>query len=79
MALADESAEAAKHGLNQLEIQRKDIMKILSVELEGVNRINSLYSVNSRITIKSSHGPKGMLFAHLMYPLPVSFDPHTAL
>ena len=63
MGLADKSAEGAKNGLNQLEVQRKDIMKILSIELEGVNRLNSLNSMDSRSKIKRGYRPKDLFFA----------------
>ena len=45
--LADEPAEDAKNGFYQLEIQRKEIMKILDIELESVNRCEGLYRVDS--------------------------------
>ena len=78
MGLADNSAEGAKNGLNQLEVQRKDIMKILSIELEGVNRLNSLY-MDSRSKIKSGYRPNDLFFAYLTQPLPVCFGRHSAL
>ena len=49
LARADDSAESANNGLNQLEVQGKNVLKVLSVELEGMNRINSLDSMNSRV------------------------------
>ena len=44
-----------------------------------MNRITSLYSMNSRVKIKSSHGPKGLFFAYLTDRFPISFDRHAAL
>src|SRR5688572_24810496 len=79
LGLSDDPAEGTKNGLNQLEIQRKDIMKILSIELESVNRINSLNGMNRGVKIKSRHRPKDLFFAYLTHRLSVSFDRHAAL
>lgn len=45
--LADQPAEDAKNGFYQLEVQRKEIMKILDIELESVNRCEGLYRMDS--------------------------------
>src|SRR3972149_8551008 len=78
LALADHSAKSTKNGSNQLEVQGKNVIKVLSVELEGINSVYSLYRVNRRVTIKSSHGPKGPFFTYLTDDLSVTFDRHSA-
>src|SRR3972149_3774414 len=79
LALADHSAKSTKNGSNQLEVQGKNVIKVLSVELEGINSVYSFPGVNSRVTIKSSHGPKGLFFAYLADYFLVSLDRHAAL
>ena len=79
MGLSDELAEGANNGLNQLEVQGKNVLKILGVELKGMNRINSLDGVKSRLKIESRHRSKGLSFAYLADQFPVSLDRHAAL
>lgn len=79
LAVADQSTERVKDGSNQVKVKGKDVIKILSVEFEGIDRVNSLYGMNSRITIKSGHSPKGLRFTYLTDYSPVTFDRHTAL
>jgi len=79
LGLSDELTESAHNGLNQLEVQGKNILKILGVELEGVNGINSLDGVKSRLKIESRHRSKGLSFAYLADQFPVSLDRHAAL
>jgi hypothetical protein len=79
LAVADESAESVKDGSNQIKVKGKDVIKVLSVKLEGVDWINSLYGMYSRIAVKSRHGPKGLRFTYLTNYSPVTFDRHTPL
>lgn len=77
--LANESAESPKNGSNQLEVQGKDIMKILSVELKSVNGSNSLYRMKSRVEIKRRYRAQGLFFAYLTEHLPIALDRYAAL
>ena len=79
LGLSDELAEGANNGLNQLEVQGKNILKILGVELEGMNRIYSLDRMNSRLEIESRHRSKGLSFAYHADHFPVSLDGHASL
>lgn len=65
-----------KDGAHQLEIYRKDVIEVLSIELEGVDDISSLCRINSRVTIESRYGPKGLFFRYLTNYFSVTFDRH---
>ena len=78
LALSDDLAESVKDGAYTLEINGKDVVEVLSIELKGVDRVHGLDSMNSRVAIKSRHRPKGLLFRHLTDNLAVTFDRHAA-
>jgi hypothetical protein len=79
LAVADESAESVKDGSNQVKVNGQDVVKVLSIELEGMDSIDSLYRMNSWVTIKSRHGPKGLFFAYLADELSITLGHHSAL
>ncbi|HEU4344136.1 MAG TPA: hypothetical protein VFU31_21480, partial [Candidatus Binatia bacterium] len=79
LAIADQSEEGPENGSNQIEIQGKDVIEILRVELEGANRIKSPRSMDSRTEVKSRDRSKVLFFAHLTDHVPVSLDSHSAL
>ena len=54
-------------------------MKILSIELEGVNRLNRLYGVESRAKIESGYRPKDFFFTYLTQPFPFALDRYAAI
>ncbi len=63
LARANHSAESMKNGSYEVEVKGKNVIKILSVEFERVNGVDSLYRMHGRVAIERGHRPECLFFA----------------
>ena len=68
-----------KDSSNQVKVKGKDVIEVLSVQLESLHSIHRLYRMESRITVESRHGSEGLSFTDLADDSPVTLYRHAPL
>jgi len=73
VVFTDHTAQSSEYGSNQLVVNRKDVMKVLRVELESMHRLKCGNGMHRRVLIESRDDREGLCLTDLANSFAVSF------